>query len=199
MHACHLSPGREEADAKSMFHHRIRDLMILNAVLALILAAGIALKSFAALTTIGLVVAVFVVLPLAWVEIYLYSKQKGTWYRWRHPTPRRPRYVRPMNIPPYRGPAPFPGAGESVAGEPPSLPPRTRLFESGDPSDPVSRASILLKVASRLESSGSTVAAARIYQQVIDEYAETPEALAATQHLRSITERNLRASVPGSQ
>jgi hypothetical protein len=183
MPACPDFQG-EEADRKSMFRHRIKDLMILNAVLAIVLAAGIALKSFAALTTIGFVVAVFVVLPLAWVEIYLYSKQKGTWYRLRHPRPRRPRYVPPMNIPPYRGPAPFPGAGESVAGEPPLLPPRTRLFESGDPSDPVSRASILLKVASRLETAGRIGAAVRTYEQILREFGGTPEAQDAARRLQ---------------
>jgi hypothetical protein len=172
--------------------------MIVNAVLAVVLAAGIALKSFAALTTIGLVVAVFVVLPLAWVEIYLHSKQKGTWYRLRHPRPARPRYVRPTNIPPYRGPAPFPGAGESVPGEPPSLPPRTRLFESGDPSDPVSRASILLKVAIRLEASGQVGAAVRTYRQVVDAFADTPEAETAARRLQSIGEGKVQVGQSGS-
>ncbi len=172
--------------------------MILNAVLAIVLAAAIALGSFAALTTIGFVVAVFVVLPLAWVEIYLHSKQKGTWYRWRHPRPRRSRYVRPINIPPYRGPAPFPGAGGSVAGEPPSLPPRTRLFESGDPSDPVSRASILLKVASRLEASGRVGAAVTTYRQVVDAFADTPEATTAAHRLQSIGEGKVGVGHPGS-
>jgi hypothetical protein len=181
-----------------MFRHRIKDLMIVNAVLAIVLAAGIALKSFTAVTIIALVVAVFVVLPVAWVETYLYGRKKGTWYRLRHPRPPRPRYVRPMNIPPYRGPAPFPGAGESVAGEPPSLPPRTRLFESGDPSDPVSRASILLKVASQLEASGRVGAAVRTYRQIVDGFADTPEATTAAQHLESIGEGKVRVGHPGA-
>jgi hypothetical protein len=181
-----------------MFHYRIKDLMILNAVLAIVLAAAIALGSFTALTTIALVVAVFVVLPLAWVEVYLYRRKKGTWYRWRHPRPRRPRYVRPINIPPYRGPAPFPGADKSVAGEPPSLPSRTRLFESGDPSDPVSRASILLKVASQLEASGRVGAAVRTYRQVVEGFADTPEAKTAAQRLESIGEGKVRVGHPGS-
>ena len=181
-----------------MFHHRIRDLLILNAVLALILAAGIALKSFAALTTIGLVVAVFVVLPLAWVENYLYGRQKGTWYLGGIRGRARPRYIRPIDLPPYLGPKPYPAAGESVAGELPSLPPRTRLFESGDPSNPVSRVSILLKVASRLEASGRVGAAVRTYRHIVDAFADTPEATTAAHRLRSIGEANRPAGIPAS-
>jgi hypothetical protein len=70
------------------------------------------------------------------------------------------------------------------------------LFESGDPSEPVSRASLLLKVASRLESSGRVGAAVRIYRQVIDAYGETPEAMGAAQRLQSISEGNLRVGIP---
>ena len=177
-----------------MFRHRIRDLMIVNAVLAIVLAAAIALKSFAPMIA-GVVVVV--VLPLALVESYLYRKKKGTWHRWRHPVKPRPHYAATISPPPYPRIEPFPWAGGSLPGDPPSpARSRTRLFESGDASDPVSRASILLKVANRLETSGSVGAAVKIYQQVIDEFADAPEALNAAQRLQSIAERYERVGSP---
>jgi hypothetical protein len=176
-----------------MFRHRIRDLMIVNVVLAVFLAASIALKSFGLVVYLAILVALPVV-PLVFLESYLYRRKKGAWYRWRHPVKPRPRYVAASYPLPYPRVAAFQGSGESFLGETPSPPrPRTRLFESGDPSDPVSRASLLLKVAGRLENSGSVVAAVRIYQQVIDSFGDTPEARDAAYRLQSLTQR-----VPGA-
>ena len=113
-----------------MFRHRIRDLMILNAVLAIALATVLALKVY---TFVVVLVAMITIVPAAWLEIALYRRQKGTWYRWRHPAPPRPRYVQTVDSPPYPRVEPFPWAGQSVSGEPPPRRSRTRLFESPMP------------------------------------------------------------------
>ena len=170
--------------------------MILNAVLAIALATVLALKVY---TFVVILVAMITIVPAAWVEIALYRRQKGTWYRWRHPAPPRPRYVPTVDSSPYPRVEPFPWAGESVSGERPPTRSRTRLFESGDASETVSRASILLDVAHRLESSGSVGAAVRIYRQLVDDFADKPEALDAARRLQSIAERDLHAGRPEAQ
>jgi hypothetical protein len=183
---CH---GREggivTTEVESMFRYRIKDFMIANVVLALTLAAAIALGSFAALGVIAFVVGTFIVLPVVLVEIYVYRRKQGLWYRWRHPLAPRPRYEAPTDPLPYPRVLPFGEEGESLLARP-----RTHLFDSGDRSDPVSRVSILLKVAGQLERSGRIGAAARVYQQVIDAGADAPEALNAAARLRSLTARN---------
>jgi hypothetical protein len=178
-----------------MFRHRIKDLMIVNAALAVVLGAAIALGSFTAVVSIGTVTVTLVVLPVLWVESYLYRKKNGIWYRWRHPIKPRPRHVAPIDPATYRRLIPFHGAGEPVPAEPPPRP-RTRLFESGDLSEPVSRVSLLLKVASRLETSGRIGAAMRVYQQVIDNHAETPEAQTAAHRLQTLVARHGRVGIP---
>jgi hypothetical protein len=178
------------------FRHRIRDLMILNAVLAITLGVAIALEDtlmkmripLARALATGLVVlptlALVVVGPLALVEIYLYRRKKGSWYRLKNPTPPRPQYQRPADLPPVDTRMPVPAFLEDHPPEPRS---RTRLFEAGSTSEPVSRASILLSVARDFEATGRMDAAAKVYQQVLDRFATTPEAQDAAGRLQSLS------------
>jgi hypothetical protein len=173
-----------------VFRHRIKDLMIVNAIAAVALGVAIAFRDLLIVVlAVGLVVTM-ILGPLALVEIYLYRKKKGAWYRWGNPSEPRPRYQRPVDLPPREPRVPLPEAPWSTGRS------RTRLFERMSPSDPVSRASLLLNVASRLEASGKTGAAAKIYQQILDGFAHTPEAEAAAHRLRSISERNVSAGRP---
>jgi hypothetical protein len=177
------------------FRHRIKDLMILNAVLAITLALSMALnnaisnkiKVIRALVA-GLVALPFLMVvivgPLALVEMYLYRKKKGTWYRMQNPAKPRPRYQRLTDLPPFDPRMPVP----SFLEEPPSQPQsRTRLFEASSASEPVSRASILLNVASRFEASGRMDAAAKVYHQILERFPNAAEARDAAHRLRLLT------------
>ncbi len=178
---------------KPMFRHRIKDLMILNAVLAMTLALSMALSQriqnklqiLRALVS-GLVAFPLLMLviigPLALVEMYLYRKKKGSWYRMQNPPKAPPRYQRPTDLPPYYPRVP-------VQGELSNQTSRTRLFEASSPSEPVSRASILLAVASRFEASGRMDAAAKIYHQVLERFPNAAEAQDAAHRLQSLSER----------
>ncbi len=122
------------------------------------------------------------VLPIVLVEVYLYRHRHGIVYRWRHPVPRRPRFVPPVVPLAARRMANMPGAAEPLA----ERRPRTRLFESSDPSGVVSRASLLFDVATNLESTGKAIAAQQVYRQVIDRFADSPEASEARHRLHAI-------------
>jgi hypothetical protein len=171
--------------------------MILNAVLAVSLAIGMAMNDtlskrrirWARAAVAGLVALQTLVLvivgPLALVEVYLYGKKKGAWYHLRNPTKPRPQYQRPDDLPPVAPRMPVPSFLED---HPPQPRPRTRLFESSPPSEPVSRASILLAVARRFETSGRMGAATEVYRQVLDRFTDTPEAQDAASRLRSLSE-----------
>jgi hypothetical protein len=166
-----------------MFQYRIKDLMIVNAVLAISLVIAIAVSSFIRplLTVLAvlIVLAVVIIGPIAWVETYLYRKQRGIWYRSMNPRKPRPRYVPMTDLPPYV-------PRESVEDEPLSKGrSRTRLFETGTASEPVTRASLLFNVASQLETSGRMEAAAEIYRQILDHFGDTAEAREAAHRLDS--------------
>jgi hypothetical protein len=182
------------------FRHRIKDLMILNAVLAISLGLSIGLSNtirnklqiIQALVA-GLFALPFVMLvivgPLA-VEFYLYRKGKGTWYQMKNPGKPPLRYQRPTDLPPYLPSRP-------VQDERSRQRSRTRLFGAGSPSEPVSRASILMTVASQFEASGRMNAAAQIYHQVLERFPDSAEAQDAARRLQSLSNKN--ASVLGSR
>src|SRR5580704_17906551 len=90
-----------------MFRHRIKDLMIVNAVLAIALGVAITLGRY--LFEIGLVMGIFLIVivgPVIWVETYLYRKKHGLWYRSMNPRKPRPRYQPLTDLPPYVPPVP---------------------------------------------------------------------------------------------
>ncbi len=172
---------------KREIRFRIRDLMVLNGVVALVMAAGVLLGSFVAVGMLAGMGGLFIVVPVVLVEIYLYRRKNGVVYRWRHPAPRRPRFVPPTVPLAARGGGRFVGLDELADAERrPRVP--ARLFESVAGSGaastsaeggPPSRASLLLDVAAKLEDSGKVVAAIAVYQQVIDRFADSAEARAA--------------------
>jgi hypothetical protein len=165
-----------------MFRHRIKDLLIVNAVLAIALGIAISLGRY--LYQVGLMLAIILVTvvgPVIWVETYLYRKKHGIWYRSRNPRKPRPRYVPLTDLPPYFPP-------ESGAAEPQSNGrSRTRLFQTGSSSEPVSRASLLFKVAQQLETSGRIDAAVEIYRQILDHFENASEAREAAHRLHALS------------
>lgn len=182
---------------------RIRDLMVLNGVVALVMAAGVLLGSFVVVGMLAGMAGLFVVLPVVLVEIYLYRRRNGLVYRWRHPAPRRPRFVPPTVPLAARGGGRFVGL-EGMAEEERRPRTRTRLFESAAPvsasasvsvsgsasgGGPPSRASLLLDVAAKLEDSGKASAAVAVYQQVVDRFADSAEARTARDRLHAIANR----------
>jgi hypothetical protein len=177
------------------FRHRIKDLMIVNAVLATILALGMALNQslskkkipVARVLYTGLVIlptlALVTVGPLALVEVYLYRRKKGAWYRLKNPIEPRPQYRRPPDLPPVDPRMPVPAFLEDEPDRPRS---RTRLFEASSSSEPVSRASLLLTLAGRFEDAGRMEAAAKVYRQILDCFADAAEAQDAACRLRRL-------------
>jgi hypothetical protein len=172
-----------------MFRHRIKDLMIVNAVLAISLGIAITLGRY--LFQVGLIVGIIlvtVVAPVAWVETYLYRKRHGLWYRSMNPRKPRPRY-RPMTDLPYYPPVSDHEEPASKARD------RTRLFEKATRPAPFSRASLLLDVASRFETSGSLDAAAKIYRQILDHFENSPEAQDAARRLHALSGKKTPADL----
>lgn len=188
---------------KREIRFRIKDLMVLNGVVALVMAAGVLLGSFVVVGMLAGMAGLFVVLPVVLVEIYLYRRGNGVVYRWRHPAPRRPRFVPPTVPLAARGGGRFVGL-ERIAEEERRPRTRTRLFESASTSTsvsaegarPPSRASLLLDVAAKLEDSGKASAARAVYQQVIDRFADSAEVRTARDRLHAIANRGARPRVP---
>lgn len=180
---------------------RIRDLMVLNGVVSLVMAAGVLLGSFVVVGMLAGMAGLFVVLPVVLVEIYLYRRGNGVVYRWRHPAPRRPRFVPPTVPLAARGGGRFVGL-EGIAAEERRPRTRTRLFESASASasaegaGPPSRASLLIDVAAKLEDSGKASAAVAVYQQVVDRFADSAEVRTARDRLQAIAGRERRPGVP---
>jgi hypothetical protein len=172
-----------------VFRHHIKDLLIGNAVVAVAFGLALASSNSPDEALLLVVLVVMILGPLVWVETYLYRKKKGAWYRWKHPRKlargdlvtdedRLLRYPRILD----------PDRSVLGAGEPGSNPrPRTRLFESSSPSEPVSRASLLLAVASKLEKSGRMDAAAMVYRQILQDFACTTPARDAAHRLGSVS------------
>jgi hypothetical protein len=184
-------PGRSaapspEAGEEPVFRYRIKDLMIANAVLAGVLAAVMTLGHLAYVIPASTVVALLIFGPLAWVETYLYRKKKGAWYRWKHPRMRPRHDLVTFDLPPRYPRAPFPGSGLSQEGDPSEKRARTRLFEATSSSEPVSRASLLLTVALKLEKAGRADAATKVYDQLLKDFAGTAPARDAARRLRSL-------------
>lgn len=173
-----------------MFRFRIKDWMILNVVLAIVLAGAITLKkSGLVLNVLAVAFLVSMLLPLLLAEIYLYGQGKGTWYRLRHPIKRRPtpaigRYQELF--------ATLDSARGLVKPEAETEParPRTQLFGAGDSARPVSRARILLDVAQRLAESGRVQAAEKVYRQVLEDYGDST---AAREGLEQLARRGGRS------
>ncbi|MHB1562140.1 MAG: hypothetical protein ACYC61_32230, partial [Isosphaeraceae bacterium] len=176
---------------------RIRDLMVLNGVVALVMAAGVLLGSFVVVGMLAGMAGLFIVLPVVLVEIYLYRRQNGLVYRWRHPAPRRPRFVPPTVSLAARGGGRFVGL-EGLAEEERQPRTQTRLFESAaEGAGPPSRASLLLDVAAKLEDSGKASAASAVYRQVVDRFADSAEARTARDRLHAIAGREARTGDAG--
>jgi hypothetical protein len=126
--------------------------------------------------------------PLALVQLYLYPKKQGLWYRWVHGHRRRPdEFVFTASEVRYRklvAAASAPNARDDAL----RSRSRTALFETTAESAPVSRATLLFTVANKLESSGKKEAAQECYKQIVERFAGSAEARDATERLRSMAE-----------
>jgi hypothetical protein len=178
---------------------RLRTYLIINVVTAVFMGIVMAVRSelrtghylfidVALIIVFSSMLAAMTVGPFALVEIYLYRKRKGLWYKWKHapiksspdlatdPGELRRRRKEAIRVRSSRGDR-FALAGED----------RTCLFEMNFRADPVSRASLLLSVADEFERSGKRAAAERCYRQIVQRFAGSPEAMEAAGRLTSIT------------
>jgi hypothetical protein len=177
---------------------RLRTYLIVNVVIAILMGIVLAVRTELRtgrylLIDVGLILlfssalAALTFGQLALVEIYLYRKRKGMWYDWKN-GPRRQhpdRVSDPHEVAHWKNEArrarlsrqdPPPADGRD----------RTRLFEAADPTEKVSRASLLLKIADKLERSGKREAAEECYRQIVQRFADSPEAAHAAQRLASM-------------
>jgi hypothetical protein len=126
--------------------------------------------------------------PFAIIEIYLYRRKKGAWYAWMNQgkNPRRDREInleerRYWKSEAFRARL---GRGSQAQDEHGD---RTRLFETGNSADAVSRAALLMNVADKFERSGKREAAERCYLQITQRFADSPQAQEAAQRLSGAT------------
>jgi hypothetical protein len=171
---------------------RIRTIMIVTASVALILSLGRSVFTYlyfhrdVILLAMGLFLflGVVVIVPLVWIEAYLYQKKKGVLYQWRNP----PRARRPISAAELASPARLSAEAAALRkayGEGWSFRKRqrSRLFETATQSDNVSRATLLLTVAEKLERKGRRDAAMGCYRQIVQRFPETDQARDATVRL----------------
>jgi hypothetical protein len=179
----------DEVHLTRLIPTRIRTLMILNVVVALAMVVflnfatqiGAGANSLVAIAQIVFVLSLLGVVlfaPLVLVEIYLYKRKKGVFFQWTVSPARPPRDVIPKHrIRRYPRTAKAETAHNTRA--------RTQLFESSSVAAPVSRASLLLNVGDELAEAGKKEAAQKCYRQILERFAGTPEAQAASRHLNS--------------
>ena len=173
-----------------MFRYRIKDLMIVNAVMAITLGIAITLGKY--LFQISLILGIILVAivgPVVWVEIYLYRKKHGIWYRSKYPRKPRPQYQPMSDLQPYYPPVSI--DDDSVSNQMH----RTRLFETDTSGERVSRASLLYNVANGFETSGRIDAAIKVYRQILERFENTPEAFNASLRLYSLSSNHSAAEL----
>ena len=191
---------QDQRKAMLVFPQRIRSYLTLNLSLAVVMAVVMAVR--AELTTGRFLVIDFLLFafyslvlssvffgPFGVIEVYLYRRKKGAWYEWKNRT-RQGRGDRAMNLAErsYWKSEAF-RARLSRGNHPRAedLRNRTRLFETGDPADPVSRAALLMNVADKLERSGKREAAERCYVEITERFADSPQAAEAARRISAAT------------
>jgi hypothetical protein len=177
---------------------RLRTYLLVNVVIAILMGVVLAVRTelrsgrfffidIILILAFASALAALTVGPLALVEIYLYRKNKGVSYDWitRFRRPRGDRVIDPCEIRYRKTEA---RRVRIARGDPPPADgrDRTRLFEATDSTGTVSRASLLLTVADNLERTGKKEAAGRCYRQIVQRFADSPEAEHAAQRLASM-------------
>lgn len=128
-----------------------------------------------------------VILPIGLTQMYLYRRQRGLWYSWRHPDRRRA--SRRAAVPAQLCYPPSPAATLLRSQwEKFDWRKRKRLFEAAANDDSVSRAALLLIVASRLEQSGKNEVAQTCYRQIIERFPGSAAACAASARLVGLSQ-----------
>jgi hypothetical protein len=122
------------------------------------------------------------------VELYLYRQKKGTWYEWRHrrTRARRDRAVSADERRYWKSEAVRARLSERAEPQEDRRD-RTRLFESNNAADTVSRAALLMTVADKFERSGKREAAERTYLQILQQFADSPQAREAARRVSTAT------------
>jgi hypothetical protein len=190
---------QDKADAMYVFPKHIRTYLIFNLSLAVLMAVVIAVRT--ELRTGRFLVIDLLLLALSWtvlssivfgpfavVEIYLYRRKKGVWYEWKNRTGhrRREREIsseerRYWKSEAYRARL---SHGGQTRGDDRK---RSRLFPDTNLADGVSRAALLMTVADNFDQSSKKEAAERYYQQIIQQFADSPQAQEAGRRLSSVT------------
>ncbi len=166
--------GSDELQFGRLIPSRIRTLMIANVVIAVGLALALNFPAVVILAFVGIVACG----PLVLVESYLYRKKKGVCFQWQYGPARPARDIIPSRrFRSYRRTLEAEAAARSRV--------RTQLFESSSPNDPVSRAALLLIVGNKLAQAGKRQAAERCYRQILERFADAPEARQASRQLSS--------------
>jgi hypothetical protein len=193
---------KDQYDSKAMlvFPQRIRTYLTLNLALAVLMAVVMAVRSelttgrflmidFLLFAFYSLVLCSLFIGPFGVIELYLYRRKKGAWYEWRNRT-RPGRSDRAMNLAERRYWKSEAYRIRLAQGSKPQEDHRnrTRLFETSGPTDPVSRAALLMTVADKLERSGKREAAERCYLQITERFADSPQAREAGRRLAAATE-----------
>ena len=179
-----------------MVPQRIRTYLTFNLVLAVLMAVVMAVRAELR-TGRFLLIDVFLFIfyssvlaslffgPFGVVEIYLYRRKKGVWYEWKNRT-RRPRRDRAMSSEERRHwkSEAYRARLSQAASRPEDDASTARVcLKQNAAADPVSRAALLMTVADRFERSGKREAAERCYLQIIERFADSPQAQEAARRL----------------
>jgi hypothetical protein len=181
-----------------MIPKRIRTYLIANIVIAVLMLVVMAVRTdlrtgrhlvldVALVIMLSSFLAALVVAPLTLVEVYLYRRKKGVWYNLKQ-GPRRPPpdfVAQPGELARRKSEAlraRLARGEDSIL----SYEDRTALFESDSGDEPISRATLLLTVAIKLEGAGKREAAETCYRQIVDRFAGSPPAHEAAQRLAMI-------------
>ena len=186
---------QDKTKANSVFPQRIQTYLTFNLALAVVMAVVMAvhaeLKTGHFLVIDLLLFAFYSVVlyslffgPFGIVEIYLYRRKKGAWYKWRNQTRHR-LHDREGNLEErmhwkseaFRARLSQSQQPQEDHGN------RTRLFETTNAADPVSRAALLMTVADKFERSGKREAAERCYLQITERFVDSPQAPEAARRL----------------
>jgi hypothetical protein len=191
--------NHDDTEATPIFPQRIRDYLTFNLSLAVLIAVVMAVRmelrtgrvlliDFLLFSFYIVVLAAVFLGPVGVVEAYLYRRKKGVWYEWKHRT-KRTRRDRAISADERRyWKSEAVRARLSGGAEPQEdQRDRTRLFESKLAADAVSRAALLMTVADKFERSGKKEAAERSYMQIIQQFADSPQAQEAARRLSTLT------------
>jgi hypothetical protein len=178
---------------------RLRTFMVVNCVVAILMSTLVLMRGsispqmmwvIQSLVAIALSLFLIGIGPVIMVQAYLYPKQCGVWYAWRHrkDRPRRDSDPTPAHLrhPPTLEALSLRSRFQRVLATKRA---RTRLFEEAAPTYAPTRAALMLNVADELELAGKKDSARTCYRQIVERFAGSPAAIEAAARLREPAER----------